>query len=74
MEEIVSRQLRHLKRCHVRFGSFVTDPFSASADQYPLRTQQRPNFAAQRNDAKCQKRTSPARHFGLPHRLVGLDY
>ena len=21
MEEIVSRQLRHLKRCHVRFGS-----------------------------------------------------
>jgi hypothetical protein len=41
---------------NVRFGSFATDAFGASADQCPLYHQWRPIFAAQRNDAKCQKR------------------
>jgi hypothetical protein len=41
-----------------QIGSLATEPIAASQDQCPLCPQSRPNFAGQRNDAKCQKRTS----------------
>ncbi len=42
-------------RCHVRFGSFATKPFSASAGQCQVCAVSDQNVAAPRLSAKCQK-------------------
>src|SRR5207237_3348278 len=56
-QEKAAYRLKLAQWSNVRFGSFATDAFRASGNQCPLCPQERPNPAAQRNVALCQKRT-----------------